>query len=94
MTVEVVAGTAGLSGVLAVVHARAVEVERLHFDTHGARAVVRLVVCLDLQEAHRLGRQLERRADVTGVQVGDRCQADRPHPPCLTSGDWPEPSQP
>ncbi|MCY7366381.1 MAG: hypothetical protein LH469_13870 [Frankiaceae bacterium] len=77
MTVEVVAGTAGLSGVLSVVHARAVEVERLHFDTRGARAVVRMVVCLDLEAAHRLGRQLERRADVTRVQVGDRPQPDR-----------------
>lgn len=80
MTVEVAAGTAGLSGVLAVVHTRAVEVERLHFDPHGARAVERLVVCLDLEAAHRLGRQLERRADVTGVRVGDRRQRDRHQP--------------
>ena len=77
MTVEVVAGTAGLSGVLAVIHARAVELERLHFDARGPRAVVRLVVCLDLEAAHRLGRQLERRADVTRVSVGERSQLDR-----------------
>ena len=73
-----VAGIAGLCGVLAVVHARVVEVERLHYDVHGTRALVRLLVRMDLGAAQRLGRQLERRVDVTRVRIqGDEQQDDQ-----------------
>ena len=67
--VELGPGLAALTGVVAVVHARAVEVRRMSYDAGDERAFLQLVVGMDATRARRLAHQLDRRVDVTAVHV-------------------------
>lgn len=69
MCVDLRPGTAALTGVLSVLHARAAVVEALDYSVRDGAASIRLSVTMSADAASRLAAQLARRVDVLDVRL-------------------------
>jgi acetolactate synthase regulatory subunit len=69
MCVDLRPGTAALTGVVSVLHARAAHVEAFDYAVHGGAASIRLSVAMSPDGAARLATQLARRVDVLDVRL-------------------------